>query len=529
MKSFQTLYPLIKFLDINNKFFIFNAKSNLITEIDKNYVINKNGNNEIDTSLLAKCFDDKIFSKENFIKVVANDDELKDIVDYQLNSYIPRKFTIEVTENCNLKCKYCFFSREENNTTRKHSFRNMKIETAKKAIDFYYGLYTTQLMKVPEHKREKLISICSPTLSWWGGEPFLAFDVIKESKKYFDSLNWEQFKINIKQNKFAYFIPSNLTIMNEEIAEFLVNNNIILHVSLDGDKEENDKNRVFSENNGTFEIIMKNLEYLINKYPEYSKTSIIIQSVLADNIDTKKSYNFIAEKYKLNTLEKKILRYVSYPQKKEKMLFSDSYNINEQEELQNFKSKLNTLAKQTDKELINSLTYSNGLGSEFAALFLLEQRLEFDKMQNIDFNDNLFSCPICADGIFVSVNGDFHMCMKSDYSFPFGNVNTGIDKSKIINFYKNYISGFREKCKDCWAINFCQICPAQILYEKQFYFPTHKDCEIIKQKSSIAIKKYILFAENEILYGKVKKYFVDSKLNNSILDTGPININNLNI
>jgi len=527
MQELTKQYPLIKLIEIDNLAYLYDARSSFIAEIEKKYIFEGRNKTTIKPNLIDKFEKLEFLKKGGFDKVVPDDNELKGIVEYQLNSYIPRKFTIEVTENCNLKCKYCFFSKEEKSTVRKHSCRNMEIETAKKAIDFYYNFYTSQLMKVPENKRKKLISLCPPIMSWWGGEPFLAFDIIKESKKYFDSLNWKKFNINIKQNKFTYFLASNLTIMNEEIAEFLVNNNIILHVSLDGDKEENDKNRVFDKGKGTFEIIIKNLEYLINKYPKYAKTSIIIQSVAADNIDVEKSYNFITKFFKYNTPESKISKSMFAPQKKEKVLFSDSYVIDERDELEKFKIKLSSLVEETEEKLTQRLMYDNKLFKDLSELFLLERELEFENPQNIFFKSNLFSCPIEADGVFVAVNGDFHMCMKYDYSFPFGNVHTEVDKNAIVNIYKNHISGFREKCKNCWAINFCPVCPAQILYEKQFYFPTNKDCDIIKLKSSIALKKYILFTNNKILYNNVKNIFKKSKFDNYILDTGPININNL--
>ncbi|MDR0810781.1 MAG: hypothetical protein LBN23_00670, partial [Paludibacter sp.] len=161
-------------------------------------------------------------------------------------------------------------------------------------------------------------------------------------------------------------------------------------------------------------------------------------------------------------------------------------------------------------------------------LFLLEQRLTFDNPQNSDLDTNLFSCPIGADNIFISANGDFHMCMKSDYSFPLGNVFSGFDKQALITLYKSHIIGFRKKCKNCWAICFCQICPAQILFEKQFYFPTNEDCNIIKGKALVEIQKYILLTRYENLYNQIKQFYTNSQSDDYRLDTGLININYLN-
>lgn len=72
-------------------------------------------------------------------------------------------------------------------------------------------------------------------MSWWGGEPLLEFDILKETKCYFESLNWAS--LGIKKSSFLYSITTNLTVLTDEILDFVVENNITLMVSLDGDKE----------------------------------------------------------------------------------------------------------------------------------------------------------------------------------------------------------------------------------------------------------------------------------------------------
>ena len=39
--------------------------------------------------------------------------------------------------------------------------------------------------------------------------------------------------------------------------------------------------------------------------------------------------------------------------------------------------------------------------------------------------NNWFTCPAGIDNIFVSVDGNIHICNKSDYSSVLGNVDTG--------------------------------------------------------------------------------------------------------
>lgn len=68
---------------------------------------------------------------------------------------------LQVTQQCNLRCKYCAYS--GNYYNRSHTSNRMDFETAKKAIDFY--------LKRSE-KADQL------ALSFYGGEPLLEFGYI---------------------------------------------------------------------------------------------------------------------------------------------------------------------------------------------------------------------------------------------------------------------------------------------------------------------------------------------------------------
>lgn len=526
MLNLNDNYPLIKLIEIDGFVYLYNAKSNLLLELGKVDVVVDKSTRKIKSSIWSQLEDLKLVKKGKFKQVVPNHNELNDFVEYQLSSYFPRKFTIEVTENCNLRCKYCLFAKISDNV-RKHSFNNMDVNTAKKAIDYYFNLYTSFLLRVPEEKRQKLIEICPPKMSWWGGEPFLGFDVIKQSKEYFSSLNWSDFGINV--NQLVFIVVTNLTILNSEIEDFLISNDVLLHVSMDGDQKEHDANRVFINDEGTFNTVLKNLKYLIKKYPDYAKRKIIAQAVWAENIDIHKSYEFMVKEFKINTKDKQIVNFIVYDQKKEKQILSSKQiNFNKKQELELFCKLLNKLDKKTETEILESIKFDLKVQQEFENLFLLERKLKFDNPQNMDYISDTFSCPIGSDTIFVSVNGDFHMCMKYDYSFPLGNVFKGIDKNKIVQLYKNHTKGFKQRCKNCWAINICPVCPAQTLYQNNFCFPTDKECYLIQQIALMSITKYILLSKKEKVYKTIKTIF-DISNNKYIMDSGPININNLNI
>lgn len=69
------------------------------------------------------------------------------------DNVIPRKFIIEVTQECTLRCKYCYYSK--NNENRVHAKTNMTHEIAKAAIDMYFKTYTNALQDLSSENEQE--------------------------------------------------------------------------------------------------------------------------------------------------------------------------------------------------------------------------------------------------------------------------------------------------------------------------------------------------------------------------------------
>lgn len=63
--------------------------------------------------------------------------------------------------------------------------------------------------------------------------------------------------------------------LNEEIIKYLVINNFSIGISIDGKKSIHDKNRVFVNQKGTFDIIMNNIKKIEEMGGNYSTLSVI--------------------------------------------------------------------------------------------------------------------------------------------------------------------------------------------------------------------------------------------------------------
>ena len=139
----------------------------------------------------------------------------------------------------------------------------MSYETACKAIDRAF-LYT----KI--HKDQTL------WIDFIGGEPLLDFDMICKLVEYIYQKNAEV------KYKLLFSLTTNATIFNEEILAFLLENEFAIKVSIDGDREVNDINRVDCSGDSVYDKILANLVYL-KEFEQKSGRFVQVTNVITGN------------------------------------------------------------------------------------------------------------------------------------------------------------------------------------------------------------------------------------------------------
>ena len=141
---------------------------------------------------------------------------------------------INITEDCNLRCKYYYLS-EVYEFTRNRTSQKMTLETGKRAIN----MFLKKLDEISEFNPGK-----KGIITFYGGEPLLEYLNIKELIEYAKKTTTVPLTFNLTTNG---------TLLNEEIIDFIVENNIYVAVSLDGSMFNHDRNRVYSNNKGSYE------------------------------------------------------------------------------------------------------------------------------------------------------------------------------------------------------------------------------------------------------------------------------------
>lgn len=167
-----------------------------------------------------------------------------------------QQLTFVVTQDCNLRCKYCYMTDKNN----KHV---MSIETAKKIIDYFVD------------NRDILYSADYVVLDFIGGEPLLEVTLIEQIIDYFILTTY--LKKSIWFGKFRIMIQSNGVLVDKpDVQRFLkkYKNMLSLGITIDGTEVKHDLQRVFPNGSGSYSIVEKNYKLAVNqKFTDSTKVT----------------------------------------------------------------------------------------------------------------------------------------------------------------------------------------------------------------------------------------------------------------
>ena len=330
---------------------------------------------------------------------------------------------LNVTEQCNMRCKYCSFSGAYF-YERSHQDNSMSFETAKRVVDFF---------RTHSRKREKVY------YTFYGGEPFLSFPLIKKVVDYVKSTE--------KDRQIYFGTTTNGTLLKDELIDFLIQNKFSLTISLNGPQQVHDRYRVFANDNPTFNFIADNLKRIRDKDEQYYNQNVAFNATICPPYDLVELMNFF-ETYDLSKDHSIRSNFVEANDNS----FFDQFE-QEDLDLSDGWKELNALyMKKTVKgEKVN------GFISSFFEKGMM--RLHQRPMLNLDGEIHLTG--MCTPGVrrlFVSPEGKFHICEKIGYHLPIGDVESGFDFKRIHSLLNRFIAISQKDCTRCWAMRLCSAC-----------------------------------------------------------------------
>lgn len=318
--------------------------------------------------------------------------------------------TLQITRMCNFDCRYCLYAGEEG-IERTHENDNMSLEVAYKSIDFLFA-HSCDSNKI--------------NIAFYGGEPLLNFELIQKVVEYV--------KTKFYSKAIQYSMTSNGSILNEEIVHFLIENNFFLSISLDGPEHVQNKHRTFrNTGKGTFNTVMRNVQYIKKNFPDFFYKNLSFTPVVIDDENYEIVSSFFSQhdilktnvtplKANLNGIDYYLSSASDIDNSSIRNIDKDSAGIND-DALHSLRNMYNR------KTPIPSVWHHNG------------------------------QCVPGIQRVFVDCHGILFPCEKvvENKAFVIGNIEEGFNINKIIEMLSiGKLS--EERCKNCWAMRFCEIC-----------------------------------------------------------------------
>ncbi len=352
---------------------------------------------------------------------------------------VVKALCLHVAHTCNLNCSYCFASQGKYHGDR----ALMSFEVGKRALDFLIE---------NSGKRRNL------EVDFFGGEPLMNWDVVKQLVQYARSIEKEHNK------NFRFTLTTNGMLIDEDVIEFANKEMSNVVLSLDGRKEINDLKRVDYAGNGSYDRIVPKFQELVKS--RGGKGYYMRGTFTHANPDFTKDVFHMAD---LGFTELSMEPVVSSPEDPAALT---------PEDLEIVKDHYEILAK----EMIRRKKEGRGFTFYHYMLDLTEGPCVYKRISG---------CGSGTEYMAVTPWGDLYPCHQfvGDEAYKLGDIWNGVTNETLREDFRSCNAYARPDCKDCWAKLYCSGgCAANAYHAsgsiRGIYQP---GCELFKKRIECAI------------------------------------------
>lgn len=391
---------------------------------------------------------------------------------------------IGITEDCNLRCSYCIYN-DNYLFEKKLSGRNIDLEIVKKGLLYIYGYI--------KDRHNKTFNI-----SFYGGEPFIKFDLMKKIVSYSKILfnDWE----------LIFGATTNATLLTDKIIEYLITEDFNILISLDGPQKNHNSKRVYRNGKGTFKNVWENLERIKERDAEYFYKKISFNIVHSHDQSLVDIFSFFTEE-KLINMNKTYYNQVV------------GKNTNYHEKIHYDETKVLNDFKLIFEKIRAKLIYSNEL-KPIEEIFFRDYFLNktFNSKPNSIFSGTCFF----NTRLFIDVEGKFHFCEKINNSFPLGDVWFGFDFNRMVEIAKEFVNIKKKYCSYCDIKYLCR--PCYIIFASNGKLELDKNfCSRYRKSVINNLKRQIRLEKNKRKINEKEKLKIYRFHQFITVEKGPIN------
>ena len=420
-------------------------KEEIIAEIGEKYA----GVEDVSVEDIVECYDavcelrdaGKLFAPDTFEPMAG---KLK-----EKTAGVVKALCLHVAHTCNLNCSYCFASQGKYHGDR----AIMSYEVGKRALDFLVENSGTR------HNLE---------VDFFGGEPLMNFQVVKDLVAYARSIEKE------KGKNFRFTLTTNGVLVDDDVIEWANRecSNVVL--SLDGRKEVHDRYRVDYAGNGSWEKIVPKFQKFVEARggKEYYMRGTFTHA----NPDF---LNDIKQMLDLGFNELSMEPVVCAKDDPSALTDEDMKLVMKQYE------ELAELMLQRDKE-----------GKPFTFYHYM-----IDLTGGPCIYKRISGCGSGTEYMAVTPWGDLYPCHQfvGDEKFKLGDIWKGVDNKEIQAEFAACNVYAHPECRDCWARLYCSGgCAANAYHATGSVTGVYEDgCKLFRKRMECAIMVAIARALGE--------------------------------
>ena len=377
------------------------------------------------------CESGKLFSPDTFEEMAGH---LK-----EKTSGVIKALCLHVAHTCNLNCSYCFASQGKYHGDR----AVMSFEVGKQALDFLVANSGT---------RRNL------EVDFFGGEPLMNFDVVKQLVAYARSIEKE------KGKNFRFTLTTNGMLVDDDVIDFANRecHNVVL--SLDGRKEIHDRYRVDYAGRGSWEQIVPKFQRFVKE--RGGKGYYMRGTFTHANPDFLKDIQTMLD---LGFNELSMEPVVCAPGDPSELTQEDLPIVLDQYE------KLAELMLKRDRE-----------GRPFTFYHYM-----IDLTGGPCIYKRISGCGSGTEYMAVTPWGDLYPCHQfvGEEAFKLGDIWNGVTNKKAQCNFANCNVYARPDCRDCWAKLYCSGgCAANAYHSTGSVTGVYKyGCELFRKRMECAI------------------------------------------
>ena len=321
-----------------------------------------------------------------------------------------QRVVLNITNQCNLACTYCYEYSDDRIAQTAGKQKYMRSEVAEASVE----------MLLVECATRPNIHV-----TFFGGETLLNFPVMASTVLYAERRAAEMGK------HIEFSLTTNATLLNDEIIEFLSDHHIGVTVSIDGDRELNDSQRVFHNGKGTYDTIVPNIQRLLKRHRTNSIGARV--TLTAGVSDVRRIYRHLTEEIGFDAAG-----------------FSPAT------------ASPNRLYHIGVQKMDNVLDQFAALAWEYRDFAMAGKQHGFTNASDTikELHTGISKAYACGAGLGllgVGTEGDMSLCHRFVDSpvGKMGNVFDGIDRDARKDFLDTHHVGARTDCATCWARPVC--------------------------------------------------------------------------